>query len=612
MQTKDYDSSSELIRSSHNKLIQAQNKLSVLQVWSAVSGLMALVLFFSLLGFQFNQYTGSKKIQEQLSINQKLISKIASSNNQEDQNSKPANTDLTLLKSLSGIDVADLGLKRDRLVSFDDILNNQKVLGISSKNSKLPEISDQDLTKITTITTNMPATVRILSAFCATPELKLGNHTTHFDEDICTIYAFGSGFFINSEGYLATNGHVVSPSPDDFLTICAEYCSDEMIKATMTSLIASQLNNPYLNPVALPYWQEMVDAKTIDIEMARTLILDFAVDVAMYLDMVDFDLNLTEQYYTIQLNDYSIENAIKSDAIHFKDVIKYDNNIKRAELIASDYSFKNLKLTNSSGEAVLASSDLAILKIVDDDSYLAYPSVPISADTSTLQPGDLMTVIGYPGNSELLSSVESSDATVTSGSISSIINTSGNEHRLIQTTASLDHGNSGGPAFNDKGEVIGIATYALDGTVGTFNYLIDAQELNDLIAKSKLHNYVSDTTSSYKEGLIYFQASHYSEAKEKFMKVEDLYSPHLNVSNFISKSEDNILAGKDIKTTNWPWGLIIGFILIFFLLPILVILRIKSRRQHHTVQNLDYAHQQLISRNPINMPVQSAPVPIRN
>lgn len=599
MQTKDHNSHSELVRSSHNKLIKAQNRLSALRVWSIFSGLMSLMLIFGLLGLQFNQFNMNKKIQDRLTGNQKLIADTISSNNKENQSTSPSTSDLTLLKSLSGINLADLDLERDKLLSFDDILNNQKVLGISNKDAKLPEINDQDLAKITTITTNIPATVRILSAFCATPELKLGDYTTHFDQDICTIYAFGSGFFINSEGYLATNGHVVSPSPDDFLTICAKYCSDEIIQATMISLLSTQFFNPYLNPVAIPYWQAMIDAQSVDIEIARRLIVDFAIDIATYLDLTEFDLNLTEQYYTIQLNDYSIENAINPNAALMKDVIKYSSSIKRAELVASDYSFKNLKLTNASGEAILPSSDLAILKIAEDDSYLVYPSVPIAEDTSKLQTGDKMTVIGYPGNSELLSSIESSSATVTSGSISSIINTSGDTHRLIQTTASLDHGNSGGPAFNDAGEVIGIATYALDHTVGTFNYLIDAEELSDLIYRSKLSNYVSSTTSSYKEGLIYFQASHYSEAKEKFLKVEELYSPHLNVANFINQSQDNILAGKDIRTINRPWGLIISLVLFFFVLPLFIILIAKSRRQHHLVQNLDYAHQQLTNRIPM-------------
>ena len=120
-------------------------------------------------------------------------------------------------------------------------------------------------------------------------------------------------------------------------------------------------------------------------------------------------------------------------------------------------------------EAKPEGSDVALLKI-SDDSY-TFPSLNLG-EASELKDGDSILVIGFPGivsgskSGPALIDYESSSAkaTVTRGIVSSMKkDTQGNN--LIQTDAVIGHGNSGGPAFNSKGEVIGIATYGIAGDV---------------------------------------------------------------------------------------------------------------------------------------------------
>ena len=94
-------------------------------------------------------------------------------------------------------------------------------------------------------------------------------------------------------------------------------------------------------------------------------------------------------------------------------------------------------------------SDLAVLKIAADGLSAAE-----FGDSDQLRVGDLAVAIGSPLGTGLR-------GTMTNGIISGIsrdLNVSGRKMTLIQTTAALNNGNSGGPLINCYGQVVGINT----------------------------------------------------------------------------------------------------------------------------------------------------------
>jgi S1-C subfamily serine protease len=128
------------------------------------------------------------------------------------------------------------------------------------------------------------------------------------------------------------------------------------------------------------------------------------------------------------------------------------------------------------GEA-MSGQDLALLKLEAADM----PTLSL-ADSGRTRIGDRMHVIGFPGvvlSHELLNSSAKMEASVTSGAISGFKQDRANQP-VIQTDAPAAWGNSGGPAVNDAGEVVGVLTFvtlssdAQGDIVQGFNFVIPA------------------------------------------------------------------------------------------------------------------------------------------
>ncbi|HLU83339.1 MAG TPA: trypsin-like peptidase domain-containing protein [Trueperaceae bacterium] len=102
--------------------------------------------------------------------------------------------------------------------------------------------------------------------------------------------------------------------------------------------------------------------------------------------------------------------------------------------------------------------DLAILKIEEwyDEEPIAadflFPHVTVG-DSNQLLPGDNITIVGYPG-------ISGSTVTFTAGLMSGWLGEdfeSGGK-QWIKTDAKISHGNSGGGAFDENGNLIGVPT----------------------------------------------------------------------------------------------------------------------------------------------------------
>lgn len=103
--------------------------------------------------------------------------------------------------------------------------------------------------------------------------------------------------------------------------------------------------------------------------------------------------------------------------------------------------------------------DLAVLKLGAATSKRT--PLPLCSPTDNMV-GSTIYAVGYPGLAENVFADATttwgpSDVSVTSGSISRLLTTSGTGQMRLQIDCVIRHGNSGGPLVNENGQVLGIA-----------------------------------------------------------------------------------------------------------------------------------------------------------
>ncbi len=124
-------------------------------------------------------------------------------------------------------------------------------------------------------------------------------------------------------------------------------------------------------------------------------------------------------------------------------------------------------------------NDLAILK--SNNKTENFISV---SDRITPAKGQSIFVLGYP-----FGKITSSESKVTAGIISSLQGL-GNNYSQIQIDAAIQPGNSGGPVFDNKGELIGITVATADYKYFEDNYGVLPQNMNFAIKSLVLRNFL--------------------------------------------------------------------------------------------------------------------------
>jgi S1-C subfamily serine protease len=128
-----------------------------------------------------------------------------------------------------------------------------------------------------------------------------------------------------------------------------------------------------------------------------------------------------------------------------------------------------------------ACDDLAVLKIVDDAAALNLAQVELG-EARGLEVGDPVVVLGYPGT---VATDPSGDQQLqlTAGNISALGVVVENYRDLIQMSAPINSGNSGGPVFDLDGRQIGVATLGDSSETQGIFYAISIDHVNRVLPK---------------------------------------------------------------------------------------------------------------------------------
>ena len=118
-------------------------------------------------------------------------------------------------------------------------------------------------------------------------------------------------------------------------------------------------------------------------------------------------------------------------------------------------------------------NDLALLKI-SDNRFTGFGTIPYKVKTTQSEVGETISVLGYP-----LTSTMGDEIKLTTGVISSKTGFQG-DVSLYQISAAVQPGNSGGPLFDNYGNIIGIVSSKHTGAENV-GYAVKATYLRDLV-----------------------------------------------------------------------------------------------------------------------------------
>ena len=130
-------------------------------------------------------------------------------------------------------------------------------------------------------------------------------------------------------------------------------------------------------------------------------------------------------------------------------------------------------------------NDIAILKL--SQSPASRQNIITLGDSSLVKTGDRVFTYGFP----LVDLLGHQEPRYSEGFVNSLSGIS-NDPRLFQVSIPIQPGNSGGPVFNEKGELIGIATSSIDSeqtkkvfgaTPQNVNFAIKSSYINSLLPK---------------------------------------------------------------------------------------------------------------------------------
>ena len=366
----------------------------------------------------------------------------------------------------------------------------------------------------------------------------------------------GSGFVISPDGYILTNGHVVK-SPDDMLAWQALSAASELIIEDLAMYVFYAMTGLY------PTELEMDAMKT-------EILNQYGSQEAIIVDLFE-----SYKMGEIKLDNVERKVYIQQGAFVSGEKIKIEDSMQ-ADVKAVDFDGFNK-------EGEVKGKDIAVLKVAAEN----LPTVKMG-DSSLMKTGDEVTVIGYPGVAtfqEFLSEESHLEPTATSGIISAEKTlTDGTE--ILQTDAALTYGNSGGPAFNASGEVIGIASLVAteqgEQKIG-FSYLRPSNLAKEFLTESNIESKSGLTDEHWREGLELYWKKRYTPAIEEFENALRLYPQLIEAQEYISQSQEAISRGEEVrfgiefKASYIIWA-VLGLVIVALLVVIIIILVKKKKK----------------------------------
>lgn len=376
-------------------------------------------------------------------------------------------------------------------------------------------------------------------------------------------YAFktggtGSGFIITPDGYIVTNGHVVK-FEDDLLGY-------EAIKDVIEPIIEDVLVIEFTKAANRTPTQAEMDAM-----------------MPAMMQELGGETGAINTFYTAYKAGELKLDGVKRDVYVQQGAFVSGKKIPIQEGMKADVKVVDFDGFTTEGE--VKGKDIAVIKVAQNNM-----PTTVLGDSDKVQVGTRINIIGYPGVAtfqEFLDKESQLEPSMTAGIISAI-KTMKDGTKVLQTDAALTYGNSGGPAFLEStGEVIGVASLVAtekgEQKVG-FSYLRPSNIAKEFLTEHNIQNKQGATDQAYRQGIDLFYAKKYSKAIKEFETALRLYPKLVDAQDYITKSQEGIARGEEVKDFPWIWVILGGGVLLFgFVVLVIIVIVVIVRKKKKTV-----------------------------
>src|SRR3989338_8858441 len=309
----------------------------------------------------------------------------------------------------------------------------------------------------------------------------------------------GSGFVVNSEGYVVTNSHVVS---------------GKILQETIVrSIFAYGLFSRYL---------DLSESEAAEVDGREKEVVTFVKKAAEY---VLKHSSLTAKNEVVVFNPESRHDSLD----------EYVKDGFQAEVVSVNENFLNDE------------RDVAILKI-DKQSVKALSL----GSTQGLSSGKSVKVMGFPGNADV-GQQTFLEPTFTSGSVSAIKDSINGLFQIIQTDAKISAGSSGGPMLDENGEVVGVSTFqisSLEEGGDAFAFAIPGDLVKKVLADNEVvYNQPDSYYELVRNGLFLQQNNRCGAATQELLRAaqtNESFGALEYVEPYIDRCQEIVAEGKSI------------------------------------------------------------------
>ena len=374
-----------------------------------------------------------------------------------------------------------------------------------------------------------PAVVRIITTLQGRLTVHfntLGTATFPLDGSYYNLSLSGSGAFISANGDILTADHVIHPPHDQSL--------DQELQMAAASDVAAYIN---ANFAPTPPYTETDAFSSLAYGSFRSESVYTQPKSVVYLSQ-----DYTGNYAGTHLNDVPKSFHAPVDKVE--------------------------------QESPPNESDMAIVHVAMTDT----PSIQLGDSTNVAQQDEL-TIIGFPGNGDLGNPTSEDPNMLLTSSVNKIyvssIKVGPNRQPLIQVGGNVEHGDSGGPALNSQGQIVGIVSFYSSNadTPDETSFLQASASAQALIGNLLLDTKPGKFEQAWQHAFALYTSTsigHWHAANQAFKNLASAYPNFQAVNTFVGYTSQMAQQEDLSPATNKQQSLTIWYIIAIIVLVCLV------------------------------------------